>query len=236
MVRRFGRPDLPGLHVLDAPAFHDVDEWTARDVPYPFGWVPTFHKYRLDVGSPRKPGRVFVCPMADLWGSWVPPEWQDEVLFACGREPHHDYLFLTKNQAGYNTYNWQTWSERPWAWLGISATDDKLAWEAAWAFGALGKGVRFLSLEPWLGGDVGLAAIIRLRSHMHFNWAILGPLTGTKSRTAPPVSADMVRLFVDVMTKSGRSVYVKPSATAWGLTPEEIATMQAFPRPHPSER
>ena len=68
-----------------------------RKAPYPFGFTPTFHKYRLDIPSKwTKPRTIFVCSMADLFGDWVPLEWIIEVMYACLKAPQHRYLFLTK--------------------------------------------------------------------------------------------------------------------------------------------
>lgn len=65
---------------------------------YPFGFEPTFHRYRLDEPqSWKKPRNIFVCSMADLFGDWVPDEWIAEVFKACDAAPWHRYLFLTKN-------------------------------------------------------------------------------------------------------------------------------------------
>lgn len=74
--------DAKGLHVYEK-------------APYPFGFVPTFHRYRLD--DPKhwtKPKNIFGCSMADLFGEWVPDEWIKEVLKACEAAPWHRYLFL----------------------------------------------------------------------------------------------------------------------------------------------
>lgn len=65
---------------------------------YPYGFLPTFHEYRLDL--PRRWPKhkvIFVCSMADLFGPWVPEEWITQVFEACRRSPQHTYLFLTKN-------------------------------------------------------------------------------------------------------------------------------------------
>ena len=48
---------------------------------YPFGFSPTFHKYRFDYLEKIKYGRrIFVCAMADMFGSWVPDEWIEQIL------------------------------------------------------------------------------------------------------------------------------------------------------------
>lgn len=66
--------------------------------PYPYEFMPTFHRYRLDnLRHWVKPKNIFVCSMADLFGEWVPDEWIREVFKACKDNPQHRYLFLTKN-------------------------------------------------------------------------------------------------------------------------------------------
>lgn len=71
--------------------------------PYPTGFYPTYHRYRLDI--PRKwekPKTIFVCSMADLFGEWVPDYWIEEIIDACRDAPQHRYLFLTKNPKRYD--------------------------------------------------------------------------------------------------------------------------------------
>ena len=69
---------------------------------YPYGFMPTLHRYRLDELSRwTKPRTVFVCSMADLFGEWIPDEWIEEVFESCGKAPQHRYLFLTKNPSRY---------------------------------------------------------------------------------------------------------------------------------------
>lgn len=233
MVRRYGAPDAEGLHVLDAPIFAPMDP-SERAMPYPFGFAPTLHRYRLDAPAPRKPGRVLVCPMADLWGSWVPGYWQDEVLGACAEAPHHDYLFLTKHPAAYRRVDWRL---RPWAWLGATATD-LFAYGVADAAIPPTAHVRFLSMEPWLDGGEGLDEVQKslCGGPEGPDWLILGPLTGPGSSKANPVSRDAVLRLRDTCERRGVVLFIKPSATAWGLTPGEIAGMQSYPLPHPSAR
>lgn len=71
--------------------------------PYPYGFYPTFHRYKLEEPQHwKKPRNIFVCSMADLFGDWVPKEWIRVVFVACERAPQHRYLFLTKNPRRYN--------------------------------------------------------------------------------------------------------------------------------------
>ena len=70
--------------------------------PYPFGFSPTFHRYRLhEPQQVKKPQRIFVVSMGDLFGEWVPDEWIEQVFKACKEAPQHKYLFLTKNPGRY---------------------------------------------------------------------------------------------------------------------------------------
>jgi protein gp37 len=74
-----------------------VELITAARNPYPYGFHPTFHKYRLDELKNKKAQNIFVCSMADLFGDWVPDEWIIKVFQACKEAPQHNYIFLTKN-------------------------------------------------------------------------------------------------------------------------------------------
>lgn len=241
MVKRYGAPDVEGLHVLDEPV-RDTDYDEAGNVtnvepaqPYPFGFAPTYHRYRLDAKAPRKPGRVFVVPMGDLWGAWVPSTWQDEVLGACAQDQRHDWLFLTKHPIAYRRVDWY---DKPWAWLGATATTADMVRDHSITLFAASKGVTFISMEPWLGGEAGLNHVTAGVSAglLGSAWLILGPLNGAKAHTAPHVSRDAVLRLRDACHREGVALFVKPDATKWGLSSAEVAGMQAFPKPHPSER
>ena len=101
IANRFGGQIITGhdhVYVLDEP--FKKDDGTI--LPYPYGFDPTFHRYRLDIPQQWKdPQRIFVCSMSDLFGEWVPQQWIEEVITACKRAPQHTYLFLTKNPKRY---------------------------------------------------------------------------------------------------------------------------------------
>lgn len=101
---------------------------------YPFGFAPTFHRYKLD--EPQKwkvPRTIFVCSMADLFGEWVPDEWIDSVISATQKATRHRYLFLTKNPDRYDEWlerfeegKIQSFvSEIENCWFGASASDNE---------------------------------------------------------------------------------------------------------------
>ena len=101
MARRFGGKIITGhdhLYILDEPARRA--DGTIN--PYPYGFDPTYHKYRLKIPQEwKKPQTIFVCSMADMFGDWVPEEWIDQIFTACLAAPQHRYMFLTKNGKRY---------------------------------------------------------------------------------------------------------------------------------------
>ena len=101
IAERFGGCDNPiDSRELLQPMTITRRNGKAVDAPFPFGFEPTLHRYRLDEPYQRRGLNIFVCSMADLFGEWVPDEWIEEVMNACLLSPQHRYLFLTKNPAG----------------------------------------------------------------------------------------------------------------------------------------
>lgn len=124
IAHRFGGNALCINHVLDKPFVANK-----RKQPYPFGFVPTFHRYRLNDYIGKKGRNIFVCSMADLFGKWVPGDWKMEVLEACRKAPQHNYLFLTKDPIGYSIWptkkhphikDYEIYTEN--MWLGVTYT------------------------------------------------------------------------------------------------------------------
>lgn len=113
IAERFGGFDLErvggeysfedGKYILDFPLCKKTKHGKTQVAPYPFGFLPTFHRYKLDEPQRWKnPRNIFVCSMADLFGDWVPDEWIRDVFEACEAAPQHRYLFLTKNPSRYS--------------------------------------------------------------------------------------------------------------------------------------
>ena len=91
--------DENDLYILEQPFKNQV---TGRVTPDPVGFEPIMHRYRLPMPSQKKkPAKIFVCSMADLFGAWVPDSWIEDVFKACDAAPWHTYLFLTKNPGRY---------------------------------------------------------------------------------------------------------------------------------------
>jgi protein gp37 len=127
--------------------------------PYPYGFIPTFHRYRLDEPQKVKTlSKIFSVSMGDLFGNWVPDEWIDEVFTACFNADWHTYYFLTKNPARYERaiarydgeergFDIEVWDH---IWFGATVTcqedTDRLA-----DLMKFREGRKFASIEPLLG-------------------------------------------------------------------------------------
>lgn len=143
------------------------------NVPYPYGFLPTLHPNRLDQPQKvKKPQKIFVCSMADLFGDWVPDEWIEKVFDACEKAPQHKYLFLTKNPARYEQFDRHM---PPNMWFGWTQTKPKevptFATHHSWH--------TFISLEPLLE-EFKAFRISGMR------WAIVGAETGNRKGKIVP--------------------------------------------------
>lgn len=192
MAERFGAGweglSDAGMHELDSPA-RGIGCGAAkpRVMPYPFGFQPTFHHYRL--GRPQKwkdPRNIFVCSMADLFGDWVSDGWIADVFRACVEAPQHRYLFLTKNPDRYaDLYKKGIMpkgadAQNKWYGCSITKPDDPFFWIDEAAYGMEHHG--FLSIEPIMAdfpaGGGGLPDCIR--------WIIVGAETGNRKGKIVP--------------------------------------------------
>jgi len=168
--------------------------------PYPYDFLPTFHRYRLDEPvKTKKPKNIFVCSMADLFGEWVPDEWIKAVFEACEKAPQHRYLFLTKNPERY--YHCLPHGSLPENfWLGTTITDDKTAY-----FGKSYSAKTFLSIEPIIS-DVGLFSI----GNQLVDWVIIGAETGNRKGKVTP-ERKWIENIVDCCREKNVPIFMKNS-------------------------
>lgn len=184
------------LHVLDTP--HYIFYPKKHIDPYPYGFEPTFHKYRLEEPQRKsKPRKIFVCSMADLFGEWVPDEWTDEVFQACQAAPQHKYLFLTKNPKRYlSLYDKKAFPYKENFWFGTTLTkpSDEYVWFEKTPYKT------FVSFEPLLEG------FGQLEKGVMPNWVIIGAQTGPGA-AAP--KAEWIASIVEQCKASNVPVFMK---------------------------
>ena len=164
----------PPYDLCEAHLAKTKDGWY-RDAPYPFGFEPTFHRYRLiEPMQVKKPQNIFVCSMADLFGDWVPDEWIQEVFKACEAAPQHRYLFLTKNTKRYEKLLDHEFPIN--MWFGWSQ-DGPMGYEMAHITDGSIKS--FVSIEP-------LRRPFETFDVRGIEWAIVGAETGNQKNKIVP--------------------------------------------------
>jgi protein gp37 len=200
---------------------------------------PTFFPGRLfEPAKVKKPSRIFVCSMGDLFGDWVPANWIASVLGEIENvAPWHTYIFLTKNPRRYAAFN-------PWppnCWLGVTVTNQTDADERVPLLFQAEVPVRFVSvepmftfldLEPWLGGCVcnGCGKAMPYSDSDHtvlgdiadrfpdlcgntielprLDWLIIGAMTGPGSRAHQP-KPEWVQGLIDQARVAGVPLFLK---------------------------
>jgi len=141
---------------------------TSRFYPPDVGFFPHFWHERIrEPVSRRKPDRIFVSSMGDLFGDWVPVEWWREVFDVVRQCPHHIFQFLTKNPKRLKEVN-------PWpynCWVGVTAIDQEMFDEAVRHLKEVEAETKFVSAEPLLGP-------IRMEEKPDIKWLLIGAQTG----------------------------------------------------------
>lgn len=186
-------------HELDNPLMLN-----GRKAAYPYGFAPTFHRYRLDEYQSKKGRNVFVCSMADLFGNWVPDSWIEEVFAACDKAPQHNYLFLTKNPKRYEKLLDRYMSDNMWfGWSQTGPIGSKAVFTTHHSVHT------FISIEPLLKPFVEF----HIRG---VEWVIVGAETGRRKNKVAP-ERKWIEDIVNECKKADIPVFMKSSlADIWG--------------------
>ncbi len=181
-----------------------------RIAPYPIGFKPTFHRYRLE--EPKRKTKhinIFVSSMGDLFGDWIPDEWIEDVYMACQRACQHTYMFLTKNPKRYSQIYRSELDFRINMWFGTTVTDeDSFINRGADLYQNTGlsrkyRAKRFLSIEPLLG-PINEWTLYHCLHHV--DWVIIGGQTGPG---AVPPNPEWVQNIIDQCRDAGVPVFLK---------------------------
>lgn len=192
-----------GVQELDRPK-HIMRKNGLHKAPYPWFFLPTLHRYRLD--QPTKwsePRTIFVCSMADLFGKWVPDEWIEEVFKACEEAPQHRYLFLTKNPNRLNQLA-RDGKLPQQHWYGYTATNEGMLWRFTHAIDCHIKNL-FVSIEPILEPMQPCFS-----THTPADWVIIGAETGNRKDKVTP-ERDWIMNIARECSYSGRPIFMKDS-------------------------
>ena len=160
--------------------------------PYEHGFDLQLRPHRLAQPSAwKRPRRVFVNSMSDLFHAKVPTQFIHRVFDAMETAPHHTYQVLTKRSTRMRRFIRERYAHLcapRFIWLGVSV-------ETPTYFVRLHHlentpcHVRFVSCEPLIA-DLGHLALRPGRLH----WIIVGGESGPGAR---PMHADWVRSIRD---------------------------------------
>jgi protein gp37 len=187
------------------------------------GFGLTVHPDTLDLPLHwKKPRRIFVNSMSDLFHARVPEPFIGGVWDTMAHTPQHIYQILTKRPERMKRVLTR-WESEGWMWrrhdllwcgplpgplpnahLGTSIELDEYARRAD-ELRQTPAAVRFLSLEPLLGPlpSLNLEGI---------HWAIIGGESGPDCR---PLDLGWVRELIAQCREAGTAIFVKQLGTCW---------------------
>jgi len=159
---------------------------------------PTFYPERLEeLNKLKKPSKIFVCSVADLFADWTNPNWTREVLRKINEVKKHKYQLLTKQPQNIRNFNDCNFKE---CWLGVTINENKDLWKIPFIKIKDAK-VRFLSFEPLLE-NLNLID----KDFIGIDWIIIGKLTGSKRIQ---LQSGWVENIINLARKNNIPIFIK---------------------------
>lgn len=203
----------------------------------------------------KKPARIFICDMSDLFHEQMPDEFIAAVFSVMAIAYQHTFQVLTKRPKRMRDFS-RTIVPLPNVWLGISAENQRWADERIPLLLDTPAAVRFVSLEPLLGpiclyhdwltgmcdnGGCGRhysAAITRRgqcpchdRDYAKLSWVIVGGESGPKHR---PMDVAWVQRIAGQCDAADVALFVKQDSGQWpgrqGDIPDALWARKEMPR------
>lgn len=173
--------------------------------PFENGFDLTLRPERISQPlSWKRPRRVFVNSMSDLFHKDIPTDFINSVFDTMEAADRHVFQVLTKRSSLMRSYlqnRYETSAAPRHIWCGVSVEDDTATARIRHLQEAPVP-IRFLSIEPLLGpvGTIDLAGI---------SWVIVGGESGPKAR---PMELQWVRQIKDQCAEEGVDFFFKQ----WG--------------------
>lgn len=166
---------------------------------------PTFHEKRLQRPLKiKEPQVVFVSSMGDLFGPWVPSPWISRILNICEQAHWHRFIFLTKNPARYNN-----WEFPPNCIAGFTAVNHEDYYnKMSKLYSPTAERLNLMvSLEPLQGpvipGSHNLAKYLK--------WIIIGAETGNRKNRIRPYNPWVINIIRNSDERLNIPIFVKDS-------------------------
>ena len=164
----------------------------------------------------KKPRRIFVCSMGDLFHESVPFSWIIEVMFVIRGNPQHTFQILTKRPLRMHEFFTECASnpffidrgDLPNLWIGVTAENQEQANKRIPLLLDIPNVKRFVSIEPMIG-PISLNSGHLLDIPSSINQVILGGETGPGAR---PMHPDWVTHIRDQCVEANVPFFFK----SWG--------------------
>lgn len=202
-----------------------INERLGTGLPYTHAALDQVELRAVNLDQPlrwRRPRRIFVESMSDLFGEFMPDEMIDQVFRMMFEAKQHVFQVLTKRAERMRKYVEDRWSDPKWPpapniWLGVSVENQEAADERIPHLTKAPCRVRFLSCEPllgpvdlsrWIDRDEIRKAGGRWTEEL-VDWVICGGESGPGAR---PMHPDWARAIRDQCVAAGVPFHFKQ----WG--------------------
>ena len=172
----------------------------------------------------KKPRKIFVCSMGDLFHESIPFEWIDVVFSIMSDIDQHIYQVLTKRPFRMQQfYDWKAkqlgvkWQAKDNVWIGVTVESQEQVYRILPLLKVPSK-IRFISCEPllsnidlypWLDEYIGPSETGHNDWLNGLNWVIVGGESGPEAR---PMHPEWVRSLKNQCKISGTPFFFKQ----WG--------------------
>jgi len=173
----------------------DADHERALVDPF----YPRFWPERLYIPFNSKPKGIFTVDMGELFGDWIPREWQDDIFRVIKLHPNDRFYLLTKQPQ--NLAKFSPFPDN--CWVGVSVCNDKMLDVAVDKLEDIQATHKYFSFEP-LKERLSLSLDYALH-YSGVSWAIIG------SQTKPykPPKLEWVEEIVQATDVAGIPVFQK---------------------------
>jgi protein gp37 len=154
--------------------------------------------------------KFFVGSTMELFGDWIDPQWMKDIFDHVKNYPNHTFIFLTKKPENLIKYSLFPSN----VWVGASATNRKMWFDAIWELQNIKAPVKFISFEPLLDWtysdkepDDHVSYMADWLKRAGISWIIIGQMTPISVKTQPQI--DWIKGIVEACDKVGAKVFLK---------------------------
>jgi len=146
---------------------------------------------------------IFVCDMGELFGDWIPKEWQERIFETIKHYSWHRFYLLTKQPQ--NLAKFSPFPDN--CWVGVTATNTDTFFRATMILAEIQASIKFISLEPLLNWESNYTQGEAFE-YAEISWLIIGCQTPPSPETMPKF--EWVEEIVNAADRVGTPVFIKP--------------------------